>query len=243
MAATNRLVCAPVLRRADCVVFISRAVRTYFDGFCRWRTPPHFVPNGVDTQLFRPPTASERSEARARLQLGAGERVFIFVGRFVEKKGLHLLELLARATPNARWLFAGDGAIDPARWALANVSVHRGRRRETLRELLWAADLLVLPSVGEGFPLVVQEATAVGVPCLVSADTVAGYPESERLLFAEPLGPNAEARWAARLENIRSGAESLPQATTLVAFARAHWNWDHTALFYEKQLNDSPPRS
>ncbi len=236
MAFANSVVSVPLLRRADSVAFISQSVREYYDQRCRWRVPPHFVPNGVDTELYCPPADPERHAARARLRIGEGEKAFLFVGRFVEKKGLSLLERLARAMPGSRWLFAGDGPIDPERWGLGNVQVFRGRRRESLRELMWATDLLVLPSVGEGFPLVVQEATAAGLPCIVSAETLAGYPPAQSLLLSEALGADAEPRWLARLKAVRDGRETPPEPAALASFAAEHWSWLKAVQFYEKQL-------
>jgi len=236
MAFANATIAAPLLRRAGCVVFISTAVRKYFDGLCRWSTPPHLIPNGVDTDLYQPPGAERRRAARASLQLRENETAFVFVGRFVEKKGLHLIEQFARRTPNARWLLAGDGPIDPDRWELSNVRVFRDRRRESLRELLWAADALVLPSVGEGFPLVVQEAIAAGLPCLVTSDTLEGFPESAQVLLSEPLGADAEGRWLKRLESIHDGTAQLAKPTELAEFAHRHWSWQEAASFYRREL-------
>ena len=58
------------------------------------------------------------------------------------------------------------------------MSVHRNLSQAELPPLYQAADLLVLPSVGEGFPLVVQEAMACGTPALVGDETAAGCPEA-----------------------------------------------------------------
>lgn len=237
MAIANSVVSVPLLRRAECVVFISETVRQYYEERCRrWRAPPHFVPNGVDLELFHPASAPERRAARASLKIGEDAKVFLFVGRFVEKKGLQLLERLARALRATQWLFAGNGPIDPEQWGLDNVRVFRDRRHESLRELMWAADLLVLPSVGEGFPLVVQEATAAGLPSIVSTETLAGYPPAQKLLLSEALGHDAESRWVRRLEAIRTGREPLPEGSELARFAVEHWSWLKAVQFYENEL-------
>ena len=236
MSLANRMVAARLLSRADSVVFISRAVREYYDRLCRWRRVPHFVPNGVDTRLYRPATTTERLQARHSLGLREGEPVLIFVGRFVEKKGLPLIRDLAGATSQAVWLFAGSGPIDPRDWQLPNVRVFQGRSHESLRELLWAADLLVLPSVGEGFPLVVQEAMASGLPCLISSETLEGYPEAGALLLNEPLGGAARQCWVSRLNAVLAREEPLPGSARLVEFAQQHWSWRPAVDFYRQEF-------
>jgi len=235
MAAANRLVALPVLRRATKVVFISHAVRAYFEAMGRMGTT-HLVPNGVDTDLYRPPTSRERAAARASFGLRQGDIALVFVGRFVEKKGLALMERLARQMSNVQWLLAGDGPIDPDEWKLPNVRCFRGRRRETLRELLWAGNLLVLPSTGEGFPLVVQEAMATGLACIVSEETLEGYPAARGLVLSEPLGEGAFERWLVRLQAISERSVALPEPDVLADFAKKHWCWNRASAFYEKQF-------
>ena len=45
---------------------------------------------------------------------------------------------------------------------------------ERMRSMYAAADLLVMPGVGEGLPVVVQEALICGTPVLTSVETAAG---------------------------------------------------------------------
>ncbi|HYL26140.1 MAG TPA: glycosyltransferase family 4 protein, partial [Burkholderiales bacterium] len=199
--AANRLLGRWVLGGADQVVFESATVQDYFSRFVSFRRPPVLIENGVDTARFRPATADERRSLRGRLALPADRPVLLFLGRFVEKKGLPILRALAERFPRLHWVLAGWGPIDPASWQLANVGVVRSPGTEDLRALYASADLLVLPSVGEGVPLSVQEAMACGTPALIGEETAAGIPQSEEVLPREPVGDeDTVRRWTARLE-------------------------------------------
>lgn len=172
MAAANRLVARPVLARADQVVFISSFVRDFF-AKVRFRRPPELIFNGVDTEVFAP---GDRLAARQALNLPRDAKVALFVGRFVEKKGLHLLHEMAKRRPDVIWAFAGWGHIDPAHWGLANVRVLQGLSGASLADAYRAADVFILPSHGEGFPLVIQEALAVGLPVICGAESTTADP-------------------------------------------------------------------
>jgi D-inositol-3-phosphate glycosyltransferase len=129
------------------------------------------LPNGVDTDRFRPPGSGERAAARASFDLPPAAFVVLFVGRFVPKKGFDLLLQATAAGPNllvlagGRWPVAlpGDGQ-DHGRRCLGALTPPR------LAELYRAADLFVLPSEGEGFPLTAQEAMASGLPVVLGDD-------------------------------------------------------------------------
>lgn len=241
LAGANRLLGKLLLGSASRTVFVSSAVLRYFEGFVRFRRQPLHIANGVDTSIFHP--AEERERIRLRTQLtGNSERpLLLFVGRFVEKKGLHRLHRLARDIPQAHWVFAGLGPLDPSLWGLANVSVHRKLGREQLVPLYQAADLLVLPSVGEGFPLVVQEAMACGTPAIVGEETATGCAEAGDLLLSEPIAAGDTAlNWRIRLETLLGGDDTLRSLRPRVAyFARATWSWDRTAESYGEILRNA----
>ena len=235
-ALSNRLFGKLVLGSATQAVFISETVRRYFDRFVRFRSPPPVVPNGVDTERFVPADDASREAQRAALGVAKNQPLLLFVGRFVEKKGLRLLRQLVQRVPHARWVFAGWGPLDPADWALANVSVAGKLTREALIPLYQAADLLVLPSVGEGFPLVVQEAMACATPALVSDETAAACPAAGALLLHEGLeGAGDAERWSARLQALLASPQSLAELRPRVAaFARQHWSWTSCAQHYAR---------
>jgi len=227
LAAAYRVLGRWVLGGATQVVFVSDAVRSFFQEFVAFKTAPLLVANGVDTRVFQPATRPNPAPF-----------TLLFVGRFVEKKGLALMRELAQRMPDAQWVFAGWGALDPQSWGLPNVRVVRGLASSELVPLYQGASLLVLPSVGEGFPLVVQEAMACGTPAMVSEETAAGAPQARPLLITEPL--SAE-RWAARIRALlASGAELAALRPRVAAFAREHWSWELCAARYAAVLGLRP---
>lgn len=236
LTAMNRVVGRRALRRASRVVFISNAVEAYFRSFVPFATPPLYLPNGVDSEVFHPVDDSERQRIRARLGLAEDARVCLFVGRFVEKKGLAMLAELVRRTPEIRWLFAGEGPQHPAGWQAENVSVFEGWRRERLAELYRAADLLILPSRGEGFPLVVQEAFACGTPALISDEAAAGCENARPFLFELPVrGQVVVERWQEGLSALLSNRALLDARRAAVAeFSRQEWNWERAVQTYTR---------
>jgi glycosyltransferase involved in cell wall biosynthesis len=122
----------------------------------------HFY--GVDPAVFRP-----GAESRSNEQFTA-----IFVGVAAVRKGLHYaLEAWHRSTASlhGRFLIAGEMLPDYQRVLapmLAHPSVVELGHRNDVPELLRQADVLVLPSIEEGFGLVCTEAMASGCVPLVS---------------------------------------------------------------------------
>ena len=234
----NRSLGRLVLSIADQVVFVSPAVMAYFQQFCRFRMPPQHIANGVDNNIFHPLTTAQRISSRVALEYTAEDPLLLFVGRFVEKKGLPLLRELAQSRPDIHWLFAGQGPLDPEAWGLPNVHVFRNRSDAALAELYSIADLLVLPSKGEGFPLVVQEAMACGTPALVTAETAAGAPDLADLMEKEEIGlPDAPRFWLEKIDALLLNMDKLKvMRATIAEAANRHWSWTRTTAAYQQIL-------
>ncbi len=137
---------------------------------------------GIDLRRFDG-NALSRDVVRAKreeLNLGSAAPVVGFVGRLVQEKGL--LDLLSAArivrerVPEVRFLIVGPvdtekpDAITPAmaeQYHVAECCIFTGLRHDT--PYLYAMmDVFVLPSYREGMPLSPMEASAMGIPCVVT---------------------------------------------------------------------------
>ncbi|MBA3848440.1 MAG: glycosyl transferase [Opitutus sp.] len=166
------------------------------------------VPHCVDNARFTAPGVREAALAwRAELGIPATRLVVGFAGKFIPKKQPDALIRAFRrlAPPDAALLLIGDGTLRPQLEKLAegrrDILLAPFQNQSAMPRALAALDLLVLPSLGpeETWGLVVNEAMAAGVPCLVSthAGCRADLIEEDRTGWSFPAGD--EAALAAQL--------------------------------------------
>lgn len=138
------------------------------------------VYNGIDTDAFRP-DATTGDRVRDRYGVD-DEFVWLAVGRFFEMKDYpNLLAAFAAAGADRSVLWiVGHGEGEPAAKRVARSLSIEDRVRflgvvDDVAPYMQAADALVLASRWEGFPMVLLEAQASGLP--VVATRVGGVPE------------------------------------------------------------------
>ena len=110
-----------------------------------------------------------------------------------------------------------------------------GVNHENIPELMSAADIFVLPSLSEGFPLVLVEAMASGLP--VIATNVGGLPEIVKEGETGFLVPSQDSKQLAQRIIRLIGDNELRQTMRTNAIAQAkYYDWDNIALNLEKSL-------
>ena len=134
------------------------------------------LPNDIDLERFAPASREERLEARAELQVADDEPLVLSVHRFspVRRTLLYIPEVLdavIQGHPNVRFVLAGGGPeLNDVRRAVSKAGLDDRVHllgdvpHENVRRLYAAADVFVMPSYTEGFPRVLLEAMAMGVP-------------------------------------------------------------------------------
>lgn len=132
---------------------------------------PQVILNAVDTEFFTP-TRAPKSPARHRpVRL-------LFVGNLTRRKGADLLgPIMERLGPGFELQYTGGLRSGHSAFARLPQMRPLGRLdQEQVRAAYRQADLLLLPSRGEGLPLVVLESMACGTP--VVAANASSLPEA-----------------------------------------------------------------
>jgi glycosyltransferase involved in cell wall biosynthesis len=165
--------------------------------------------NGIDTQRFR---FNEEIRTSIRKQLGLTDEPLIgFVGRLhYQKNPYRLLEIFAEVLKkqgNAHLLIVGDGEeregmIQTCRELNILSNVHLVGQVTNVPEMMMAMDVFLFPSVFEGLGLVVIEAQATDLPCVVSENVPA--PDLTGKLSVCQLGDDNET-WVKTILNHASG--------------------------------------
>jgi glycosyltransferase involved in cell wall biosynthesis len=137
--------------------------------------------NGVDIDYFSPSQVSSDEQIKIKAELGILESdfTFVFVGRVVSDKGINELvsafDNISRQNKNIKLILVGDqeSELDPlSKTTLELLVINKriisvGFQRD-IRPYLSVSNVLVFPSYREGFPNVMMQAGAMGLPMIAT---------------------------------------------------------------------------
>lgn len=137
-----------------------------------------YIPNFVDSDNFYPVDEAAKSRLRAIFHLPEGKFVVLGNGQVQERKGVPDFIQLARQNPDIQFIWAGGfsfGAMTDGYKELKRVVDNPPKNlwfpgivsRQEIAELNNAADLFLLPSYNELFPMSVLEAFSCGTPVML----------------------------------------------------------------------------
>jgi glycosyltransferase involved in cell wall biosynthesis len=151
---------------SDAATYINEQVaRQWIKPFLRPNTTLVKIPIGVDTTVFTPADPAQKRVLREKW--GFRKPTVLFVGRLVYRKGIDLLPGIACEEFDV--VVCGHGALKQTAPGLRIVG---HVEQSELVELYQAADLFMLLTDGQDFPLVGLEAISSGLP-VIAIDTQA----------------------------------------------------------------------
>lgn len=242
-------------RGADLIIANSEAGRRYCLAAGYPGSRLTVIPNGIDTRRFVP-DRNARARLRAAWNIGARETLIGLVGRLDVMKG-HEMFLRAAARfsqrhDKARYVCIGDGR-ESVRTGLRAVAETLG----VADRILWlpagqdmpavynALDIICSSSVfGEGFPNVLGEAMACGVPCVATRVGDSDYVVGDTGEIVPPADPEAIClAWERMLTRIAREGEYLSRRCReriLACFTHEHL-LDRTTEALERLVQQGRP--
>jgi len=137
--------------------------------------------NGIDTNYFSASQVSESEKVKLKASLGISKEdfTFVFVGRIVADKGINELVIafnnISLYSKTVKLILVGEQEtdLDPLNkttleFLTKNKQIIEVGFQRDIRPYLSISNVLVFPSYREGFPNVVMQAGAMGLPVIAS---------------------------------------------------------------------------
>jgi glycosyltransferase involved in cell wall biosynthesis len=207
--------------RKAVTIAVSESVRKAF--LQKYSLPAHRIQSvysGVKTVTFERRNRERAIELRSRFALPQNAPVLITAAPLRPTAGIDVLfralQALLKSAPDTRLIVVGDGPMREQWTRLAQhlgleKAVHWAGERDDLPALLAGADVLVLPSREDSFPIVLLEGMATELP--VVATQVGSIPEivssPEVGVLVPPRDPGALSREILRLIDDPARRQSL----------------------------------
>lgn len=207
-----------------------------------------YIPNFVDSDNFYPVSSERRAELRQKYGLKPDQFVVLGSGQVQERKGVPDFIKLARQNPDVQFIWAGGfsfGAMTDGYKELkkvvdnppANLKFPGIVSRQEIAELNNVADLFLLPSFNELFPMSVLEAFSCGTPVMLrDLDLYHSIIEG----YYEPAADVDEMQ--AKLDMLRHDPKRLVDLREKAHEAAQRYSKDHLAKiwyqFYTTQAKE-----
>jgi len=241
LARTNLRLSALLSRFPDAIIVNSFAGLKFHKDIGYKTERMKIIPNGIDTKLFKP---DHPSGFRLRDEWGIDEKTVSigFIGRLDPMKDhttfLQAVKIFDQKECNVRFVCIGDGK-EPYKSEIhslcrklgLNGSLIRTGERCDMTSVYNSMDIVTSSSsFGEGFPNVIGEAMACGIPCVVTDVGDSAIIVGETGIVVPPEDPQALADgWRSMLKRLNDKSYSIKE----MARARivSHYN---SEIFIQK---------
>ena len=181
--ALSKYLVKSTLRNSNAIICVSEFLKKEINSIGIKKNKFFVIPMGANTKNFKP---KDKNKARQSLNLPKDKKIILFVGHLVTRKGVEYLirsiKIVLKKDKNILCCIVGKGILENALKKLTSelnledyVRFLGEKRGKDTAKCMNACDMLVLPSLNEGLPVVLCEALACGKP--VVATKVAGTPE------------------------------------------------------------------
>ena len=219
------------LNNIDLLTVVSNALKDKVSEF-GYKSDIYVYSMGLDTNLFSP----AKRDNSLKDKLGIKGPFLLFVGIIVEQKGIrYLIKSMPKVIevyPDAKLVIVGEGNLKNEMIEFAdklNVSNNLHFTgilpHDELPQYFATADLFILPSFSEGWPVVVMEALSSGTPTIVTNIPVFEKHEQKKRLFTiVPVG-NSEFIAKEIIKMLTKKKILLSPQNDLRTYAKENLDW------------------
>ena len=166
------------LSKSDIIIALSEHFLNMSKFLGKYRNKIEIIPNGINLGDFDSPYS--KIEAREKLGLPLDDKIILFVGTLTECKGpqvlLKAMPIILRDVPDSRLILAGSPTdyLKSLEKLAKDLGIESNVKFTGLVDgatkvvYYKSADVFVLPSFSESFGIVLLEASACGLPLVVS---------------------------------------------------------------------------
>jgi glycosyltransferase involved in cell wall biosynthesis len=227
-ARFTKFISKTVLHNSSTVIALNENMKREMNRICK-KDDIIILPNGIELENFK--------DIYPREQQNIIKKTIIFVGGLKPIKGIDYLikamKIITEKSPDTNLLIVGDGTERKKLETLVrelnlqnSISFAGKVTNEQIPKYMAQADVFVLPSLSEGFGIVVVEAMASGLPIVTT--NVRGLPElvknGENGFIAKPKDPKDLAEKIMLILENKDLRETI--AKTNIIKAR-EYTWDH----------------
>lgn len=173
------------IRKADAIITPGELSRKYVTRMGANPMKVFVAPNIIDNRFFVYYSAKyreKREELRRAFNLNNEDRVILFAGQLIERKGIEFLirsfGKLKKDYTNAVLVIIGSGPLKTKLELICEKSkiagvrfIESGLKLNTLIKFYSIADIFVLPAISDRAPLVINEALACSLPVVTTSAT------------------------------------------------------------------------
>jgi glycosyltransferase involved in cell wall biosynthesis len=202
VAFHNKFLVDKLLDHAEVIISPSRFYIDESKFLRKYKDKIVVIPNGIDLNNFR--TSLSKIESRKKLGLDINKKIILFCGFLSPHKGpdiaIKAFSEIFSKIKNTELIFLGDGIMK-------NELLRMAKKLDLVKNIRFigfigdiktkvdyfnSADIFILPSLSECFPIVNLEAMACGIP--IVASKIGGVPdavkEGENGLLVLPMNKN-----------------------------------------------------
>ena len=228
-----------VLKRIDVLTAVSDELKKKVINI-GYKRKVYVYPMGVDTSLFSP----EKKDISLRVKYNINGKFLLFVGGIIERKGIRYLiqamPSVIKQFPETKLVVVGEGNLKKEMIELAdelkvsdNIIFTGSIPHDDLPSYFATADIFILPSLSEGWPVVVMEALSSGTKTIVTNLPVFYEHDKKEKLFSIVPIKNSNAIATKIIELLREN-EFSEKNNYLRLYAKQEFDWTVVSNRYSK---------